>query len=273
MKHARFWVLILLLFHGCAANDGLGSSSVAQINIAHLSNLYVGMSQADALRVMRHPHKQLTFEIDGSIFDVWFYITKPTVLGQSRMVPQNLTPLTFKNGELIGWGASFYNYLAKRKEAAERQQAAPVKPFEQIGLPKEDVDLEKNLQKLLAPEETPSSSTPIPVQSGAQSETQKTPPPSKTNAGTGKQSAPSSAPSKISPQKTQPTKIKPGSPPPKPAPTQYTSMSAKPRQEEPSNPPPSSEEPSSPKKDKKPLLKEEDREMLEEESEQNFDQT
>ena len=249
MKFKNLCLLLALLLHGCVANDGLGSSSTAQINIDHLSRLCVGMNQAEVLSVMQQPYSQQTFNMDESVFDVWFYVTKPTVLGQTRMVPMNLTPLTFKDGELIGWGFSYYNYLVKRKKSANKALKAPTAPLEKLVQPKEDVELEKSLQKLVVP--TGESQAP-----------QTTPPPPAGNA------APPPTKQKPAP------KPKPAKKPPPNTPSSSSgniSMSAKPKKTEMDNPTPPNPAPK--KEESKPLLKEKDRDMLEEESEQNFNQT
>ena len=245
MKFKSLCLLIGLLLHGCVANDGLGSSSTAQINIDHLSRLCVGMNQTEVLGIMQQPYSQQTFNMDESVFDVWFYVTKPTVLGQTRMVPMNLTPLTFKNGELIGWGFSYYNYLVKRKKAANKILKGPTAPIEKLVQPKEDVELEKSLQKLVVPTGEPQApQTTAPAGS--------TPPPP-----TKQKPAPKPKPSK--------------KPPPNQPLSGNISMSAKPKKTEADNPTPPNPAPK--KEGSKPLLNDKDRDMLEEESEQNFNQT
>ena len=146
----RFFALVFLLSWGCVANDGLGSTASSETNIFHLSKLSLGMNQREVLQIMRPPYKQETFPLEEATYDVWFYVTRPTVLGQSRMVPQNLTPLTFKNGKLVGWGFAYYNYLVKKEGEEGSLKSAPVEKKE------ENEELEKILQ-------TPPSSTPAPA--------------------------------------------------------------------------------------------------------------
>jgi outer membrane protein assembly factor BamE (lipoprotein component of BamABCDE complex) len=245
MRLKSFFLLVGLLLHSCVANDGLGSSSTAQINIDHLSRLCVGMNQAEVLNIMQQPYSQQTFDMDESVFDVWFYVTKPTVLGQTRMVPMNLTPLTFKNGELIGWGFSYYNYLVKRKKSANKALRGPTAPIEKLVQPKEDTELEKSLQKLVVPTE------------GTQ--------PSQTDPPATNTASPSTK------QKPAPKPKPPKQPPPNKSSSGNISMSEKPKKADMNNPEPPNPPPE--KEKKKPLLNEKDRDMLEEESEQNFNQT
>lgn len=131
-------ILLVLCLAGCMANNGLGSLSMATDNISNLSRISVGMSQSQVLHIMRHPYSQETYAVQGDTYDVWFYVTKPTVLGQSRMVHQNLTPLTFKNGSLLGWGYDHYHHIFKEpeKKPAPPPQKEEIKKIEDIKLEK-----------------------------------------------------------------------------------------------------------------------------------------
>ncbi len=97
--------------------------TAAENNVSNLTCLSIGMSQSEVLRIMRHPFKDKTYFIEDDVYDVWFYVTEQTLLGQSRLMPVNLTPLTFKNGILVGKGHSYSNYLKKKEE--ERRHAPP----------------------------------------------------------------------------------------------------------------------------------------------------
>jgi len=93
------------------ANQGLGTLGMSETNVNRMIDLSIGMCQQEVLAIMRWPYSYKVFMIDDDIYDVWFYVTKPTVLGQSRMVHQNLTPLSFKNGVLLGWGYPYYDHI------------------------------------------------------------------------------------------------------------------------------------------------------------------
>jgi hypothetical protein len=84
------------------------------------------------------------------------------------MVPQNLTPLTFENGVLLGWGNDFYRYVLRRLEETRKLGEAAPKPKVQ-----ENKSLEKAIEKI---ETRPTRSTPVPP---ATSQSQKSPPPKK----------------------------------------------------------------------------------------------
>ena len=123
-----FFFLIFSILYGCMPNQGLSTDSDAEINVINISRLEKGMNQVQVLRIMRQPYSDKVFVLDNDTYDVWFYVTNPTVMGQSRMVPLNLTPLTFKNGILIGWGKNYYNFLKRWNEEVEAEKLAPLKP-------------------------------------------------------------------------------------------------------------------------------------------------
>lgn len=298
MFRLRFlgWVVGAFLFlWGCVANNGLGSMASSEINVYNMSRLSTGMKQSEVLALMKKPYKCEKFEINDLIYDVWFYVTRPTVLGQSRMVPQNLTPLTFKNGVLVGWGFAYYNYLVKKEDALfSPKKSTPVKE------PEEDKALEKALQ-------SPPSSSKTPIKPVSPQKPASTPPAEnkQPKQNTSEKTAPSKAGGKVSAEKPQPLKTepihtdpmdtdpmeKPKFEPPdrledqkfevpnktvprgSPKPNQNIkplSMSSTPKKE-PSQPiasPKGKKEPP-----KKPLIEEEDQEMLEDASDQNFNQT
>ena len=104
-----FFILIFSVLCGCMPNQGLSTAADSEINIRNISRLERGMNQVQVLKIMRQPYSDSVFVLENDTYDVWFYVTNPTALGQSRMVPLNLTPLAFKNGILIGWGKNYYN--------------------------------------------------------------------------------------------------------------------------------------------------------------------
>jgi hypothetical protein len=106
--------LPLLLLTGCMSNDSLRTLSMSQDNIWNLSRLCIGMDESQVLQIMHYPYSKKTIETTAETYQIWFYVTKSSGLAQSRLVRQNLTPLTFENGILRGWGYEFYNYTLKR---------------------------------------------------------------------------------------------------------------------------------------------------------------
>ncbi|MES2273549.1 MAG: DUF3192 domain-containing protein [Chlamydiota bacterium] len=159
------WLFSGLFLTGCMANNGLGSLGSADANIGNLARISKGMSETEVLCIMHKPYNYETFYINQDIYDVWFYVTRPTTLGQSRMVPLNLTPLTFKNGQLISWGYDYYNYLVKQEAILAREQKSlpQTAPIENGMSPEENKDLEEILQSHPQTETSESSSQELPI--------------------------------------------------------------------------------------------------------------
>ena len=254
------------------------SSSSANLNVSKLYRLQVGMSQEEVYEIMRYPMKEDQITTQDGCYDIWFYVTKSTVLGQSEEVPRNLTPLVFKDGVFVGMGHDYYNWLV-RKTKVPAAASVPAKPEE------ENIDLEKSL----APPESAPSTTPGPVQK--KSAPSKTPAPANTlpdqpvkkkMAPSGSTPAPAAPLNPIGPppKKDPGTKVPSQSVNPKsPVGTQQSpgkikkerkkalSMSSKPKQVAPAETAPSEEK----EKDSSEIkMDEEDRDMLEQQQEQDF---
>src|SRR3989338_11084339 len=194
-----YWLLpLLLLLSGCSSNGNIAltTESVSENNVSSLSRISVGMSEAQVLKIMRHPYKQESFNRIEGEYDIWFYVTRATALGQSRLVQQNLTPLVFRNGVLVGWGYSYYNYALKQDDPKK------------VPSPKDHDDPGKNIEKAL---ETPAAPRTAPPKTG---QPQKSPPPKNVKP----QQTPPAAPSDSDPEQ-YPQKILPmddgSKPPPK----------------------------------------------------------
>ena len=138
------WGLSLLLLTGCIANEGAGTLSMAQENIWNLSRIEVGMTEAEVLKIMHCPQKKQILEVEGQSYYVWFYITKPTVLSQKRLVRQNVTPLTFKKGVLQGWGYELYDHVVRSTQKIDNGQIPEIH---------EDQTLQKEIEGLEEPKE------------------------------------------------------------------------------------------------------------------------
>lgn len=120
------WTPILFLSTaGCMSNQGLETESWATNNVYRLWYVEKGMTQAEVRLKMGEPYERASYQLEGDKYDTWFYVTKGTVLGQSRMVPQNLTPLTFLNGSLVGWGYPYYNTIRERYERENPEKNGP----------------------------------------------------------------------------------------------------------------------------------------------------
>jgi len=146
-------------------NNGLSDTATAEVNVFHIARLERGMNQVQVLKIMRHPYSDQVFILDNDTYDVWFYVTSRRVLGQSRMMPMNMTPLAFKNGILIGWGNAYYNLIKKRQAEIEKALRPPPPPKP---IPKEteqgpeNIQLEKVLQKPADPNNQNKNLPPAP---------------------------------------------------------------------------------------------------------------
>lgn len=120
-----YWVLAsAVLLTGCMVSNGLQYDAVSETNIYHLFRINKGMTEGEVIAIMGGPYMYEPYVVDNTYYDVWFYVTRPTVLDQTRMVPQNLTPLTFKNGILVGTGYVYYYHvynLAMKEEIAQME--------------------------------------------------------------------------------------------------------------------------------------------------------
>ncbi len=91
------------------------------------------MDEAEVLQIMHYPYKKQVLENGESVYHIWFYVTRPSGLPQSRLVRQNMTPLTFQNGVLQGWGFAYYDYILRPKEASqEKPSKADQKSLEHV---------------------------------------------------------------------------------------------------------------------------------------------
>jgi outer membrane protein assembly factor BamE (lipoprotein component of BamABCDE complex) len=128
---------------------------MSETNTYHLALVRKGMSEKQVLQIMHKPYSYESFEVGEDVYDVWFYVTRTTGLDQTRMVPQNLTPRTFKNGVLAGTGYSWYYYAMK-------EQSNAVEALNPHPKPKSQADEDKAFERVLrAP-----NGTPAPQKSG-----------------------------------------------------------------------------------------------------------
>jgi outer membrane protein assembly factor BamE (lipoprotein component of BamABCDE complex) len=138
-----YLILAGLALGGCMASNSLQYSAVSEANLYHIARVRKGMSEREVLKIMHKPYSYESFQVDDEIYDVWFYVTQTTGLDQTRMVPQNLTPLTFKNGILVGTGYYWYYYAMK----AQSEEAAAINPvLKKKTQDEEDKDFENLLK-------------------------------------------------------------------------------------------------------------------------------
>ncbi len=143
----RIWIYLgisfLAFLSGCVANNVLADAAAADNNVNRLSRIALRMNQEEVLAIMHAPYEKEVYRVGEDRYDIWFYVTTMTILGQSRMVPKNLTPLTFRNKQLVGVGYDYYHWVQKREPVRPR----PVRLEEEP----ENKELEQELKKSLSP--------------------------------------------------------------------------------------------------------------------------
>jgi hypothetical protein len=118
---SRKMVLALAFLSSCigAGNIVLSSIGDADTNYNNMAVLKVGMDCQTVFTIMSHPYRQEAYELDGDSYEILYYVTRATVLGQTRMVPRNVTPLVFKNGRLMGWGWPYWDLVINKEKAID----------------------------------------------------------------------------------------------------------------------------------------------------------
>ena len=122
------WIVLMLaiMLMNCS-NSPMVTSRDAEKNKIDMMQLKIGMSQKDVREIMGNPYKTKEEVIGGESYQVWFYLTKGTMLGQTELVDENFTPIVFKDEIVIGWGYHYYDYLRdvnniRAKYADEKRQ-------------------------------------------------------------------------------------------------------------------------------------------------------
>jgi len=145
-------------------SNSLHYDGVAYKNVYHLAKICKGMNEREVISIMRKPYRYESFEICEDVYDVWFYVTQTTILDQTRMVPRNLTPLTFKNGILVGTGYDYYYYVTKEsanqideiqdeKQKTDRLEDIPIEKALESPKNKTAASLEKSTDSHLEPQQ------------------------------------------------------------------------------------------------------------------------
>ncbi len=127
-----FLLALLSATSGCLYNNTLGTNTEATRNVYKIKDLQIGMHEEEVFRIMSYPNSEEQIVVGDGCYDVWFYVTRGTVLDQGRLQPRNLTPLIFKDGIFLGVGYDYYNWLVERSaEEKPSTPAAPAKPDEE----------------------------------------------------------------------------------------------------------------------------------------------
>lgn len=121
-------LLLCLGLGGCASLSG-----VRTMNRENLLKLSIGMSKQEALNVMgtrsfatleegriNNPYRsEILSNKEGKIFEVLYYCTDEKRI-DGAITDDELTPLIFDNGKLIGWGWSFLQDNVQKYELRMR---------------------------------------------------------------------------------------------------------------------------------------------------------
>ncbi|NGX62671.1 MAG: hypothetical protein KR126chlam6_00069 [Candidatus Anoxychlamydiales bacterium] len=126
MKRLFIFLSIIILLNGCFKAP-IKTGAISEENRINLSSLAIGMSPDQVLEVMGYPYNTQEKLYDNKVYEIWYYITEPALLGQSKLITRNFTPLVFENGHLKGWGNNFYKYTfdiegEKSKDAEDKRQ-------------------------------------------------------------------------------------------------------------------------------------------------------
>lgn len=112
-----------LLFITACSHSPLHTGVIAEENRYNMANLQVGMSDMQVAQIMGRPYKMETIETENNgIFEVWYYIIKPSGMGERNVLPRNLTPLLFQDHILKGWGKEYYLYATENEEYLQRRE-------------------------------------------------------------------------------------------------------------------------------------------------------
>jgi len=238
---------LISLLSGCVANTVLGDAHAAENSVNRLSRVSLRMEQEAVLQIMHAPYDKEVFRVGDDQYDVWFYITTITVLDQSRMVPKNLTPLTFRNRRLVGVGYDYYNWLKRRDRMSQQSVPEEGEALENEGL---EIELQKSLQqgRTSAPLAPGQNLQTQPKQPAPSPQPKQSPAPKESPAN--QQKKPDSVPPNQQPAPTQPTQMpgQPSTPPQSPAQQKSIDPAQKSPPYAPSQkPPPSQPAPAKPK--------------------------
>ncbi len=114
-------IIISVLLYSCMGST-MQTSLKSEQNRDNIVGLRLGMTQEDVLTLMGSPYKSEVHKIENNTYVIYFYVTEPTVLGQSKLIEQNFTPVVFKDNILVGWGTNYYNYLMDIDNAREKYE-------------------------------------------------------------------------------------------------------------------------------------------------------
>jgi len=169
MKIKIVYLLFAVVLAGCAGSP-LQTGVEAEQNRMQIGDVKMGMSQSMVRRIMGPAYKREIRMIDGREYEVWYYLTKGTLLYQTRYLDRNFTPFIFSDNVLVGWGWKYFNHLFE----IEEENCVPEESSEKIpenAAPK-DKKLDETIRKILE-EESHGNVNPQEAQPSTQKPSQK----------------------------------------------------------------------------------------------------
>lgn len=126
-------LIVLLVTGGLLGCASLGNvDRLRAENRQNILKLHIGMAKEEVLLIMdkkvvtdnlygnkftvNNPYKSEILQGKDKIVEVIYYCTDKKVSGYGKVVDDELTPLVFDKGKLIGWGWSFLQENIKRYE-------------------------------------------------------------------------------------------------------------------------------------------------------------
>jgi len=109
----KFLLVAALLFSGCAALGIAPWQMELARNNANIAKLEIGISADSTYAIMGKPRLREAYsEKDGGVLDVWFYYTN-RVWADGSNTKDEMTPVLFRNKQLIGYGQDYYTQNIK----------------------------------------------------------------------------------------------------------------------------------------------------------------
>jgi len=117
------WKWLLLLSLAACCKSPLVTGQKADENKYLLMQISLGMDAEKILCIMGYPYRaEALVSVEDQTYEVWYYLTEKTTLGQTQLTAYNLTPLFFLDGVLKGWGYTYYKYLTGDKRLREEME-------------------------------------------------------------------------------------------------------------------------------------------------------